>query len=560
MPFYLARKTVADRTLRALADHAVYPSERSGILVFNNPASAHAENKNRADWNVRFFQTYDERCVWHQRENGRFRSDVYLAPPWRSIEPFELRRSHFAHVAINSPGMIAYTESDERGHLDRQTVTRPGRYLERFYPGLTAEQREVYIGQCHADKFQLQIATSPADISRIYMSSDVGFTSCMQWKESAEYDWQTDMEEENGRVPCHPCAVYGDSDLAVAYLGDLDRIRARAVVWPEKKRWARIYGQEGALQTLLERAGYSDGSLSGACVRLVTNDNGTVVLPYIDGISHARVDRTRTGFVRLGEGPLSASNTSGLGEDEDRRDLNSCDRCGCEYDPEDEGDGSYCQSCLDDQTSCAECDATIWPDDRHTHETNNGYVCRHCYPSVHHECERNYREAHNLEDLCVDCAKDVQVCTECRERFDIDETVCPHCDHAVRCTRTADLPLDNPPAVDGLCCVSVRDGWLTADGQRITIYPAGEPCTVGTFYTLVRIDTGPIGQGKRLIRCQMPEPRDRHSTVNAESNGDTLIGYVALQCEQLQALYPQNVYQIVKSSEPLPDVVERWNA
>ena len=70
---------------------------------------------------------------WRERECSRFLSNQYEPLVW-SNEYWWLNRQgdlkhHYAHRSATTHGLVAYTESAEKGEQDRQTVCKPGVYL-----------------------------------------------------------------------------------------------------------------------------------------------------------------------------------------------------------------------------------------------------------------------------------------------------------------------------------------------------------------------------------------------------------------------------------------------
>jgi hypothetical protein len=427
----------------------------------HDPADAHAAK--RAGETVTFWITDRERDRWRYREMERFSSGQYIPVPWSHLEPEDPPR--FPHLSVKSPGLIAYTKSDEHGVLDRQTAIKPGRYLKDFFPDWSDDTIRDWVSRCQGITFELKIATTADDIIRVYRG---GPSSCMS-HDRASYS-----------SIVHPVSVYGDSDLAIAYYGDIDHASARAVIWPREKRYGRIYGGAYTLQTLLEREGYKAGSMSGACVRAIP-DRGTYVMPYVDGISHAgTVRRDGQRWIQLGDGDLTTSNTNGLAGDEcddDDPDYDDgswvCDRCD---EGQAEGDPSYnhhngryrmtiCESCHDHlYVSCEHCDvATLRTAALSVDGTD---YCESCYDDHVQICQRDgcnaewfAARASDRAPLCNDCTADGWiVCNDCHTiaRADADDVNgiadpdpvyaphCPTCGVQLADTATQPLPLSVP--------------------------------------------------------------------------------------------------------------------
>src|SRR5215218_3499799 len=205
---------------------------------------------------------------WEEREARRLRDGTYEKLPW-DLDPIP---QHYAHFSVDDGAKVAFTPSPEKGMVDIQVRMKPGRYLTKFYPQLTADDvRRLAIA---LDKqLDVKFAVTAEDIVRVYNN---GPSSCMSHP-AAHFRCGPDT---------HPCEVYGDSDLQLAYLStkpldDPDfRASARALVWPANKTWVRIYGDEGRLGPALEALGYMEtDSFKGALIRVVRDKRGRIVLP-----------------------------------------------------------------------------------------------------------------------------------------------------------------------------------------------------------------------------------------------------------------------------------------
>src|SRR5690606_7560176 len=147
-------------------------------------------------------------------------------------------------------------------------------------------------------------AATPDDIENVYLK---GPNSCMSH----------DLSEFSS--PEHPTRVYGDSDLQVAYIvNSSGNISARVLVWPEKKLYGRIYGDEDRMSDMLEEAGYERGDLDGARIRRIPIRDRQYVMPYLDeaGQTFGEIRKDNgdidTDFFEIG-GRNAADRTDGLG-------------------------------------------------------------------------------------------------------------------------------------------------------------------------------------------------------------------------------------------------------
>lgn len=237
---------------------------------------------------------------WKAREETRLRDGTYTPMPegW-DLQPIP---DHFLHRSVKSRDNVAYTDSHERGVIDKQTSIKVGRYLERFYPHLTEAQRQGYIAVVDEPE-KVQFAVTADEIEDVYRS---GPDSCMS-KDMCDYE-----------SAVHPVRVYGDSDLQLAYITDEDdNITSRCLVWPERKVIGRIYGDEYRMRRALEAVGYKQGGtdcFQGARITKIV-DEGKYVLPYIDWqcLVHDPEPDEENGWLVIDRlGNVCANNTSGI--------------------------------------------------------------------------------------------------------------------------------------------------------------------------------------------------------------------------------------------------------
>jgi hypothetical protein len=429
---------------------------RTDALVGFDP---HAEK-------ITYVESADERADWQFRERERFSDGHYVHVPWYQVDAHP---DHYAHLSVKTPGLVAYTKDPESGHLDKQTAIKPGRYLERFYAEIfSREQIQSYAEQITANGLtSFKLATSPDDIQAVYEN---GPRSCMAHTYGARTYRTCKCCERNGvgsgshyayDSDCHPVRVYGDSDLAVAYYGTIENPSARSVVWPEKKIYSKIYGSN-VLARLLESAGYESGDLNGAKIRAIES-NGTYVVPYIDSVSCAAVDRTGRWIIlgsSNGRQYLDCSNTNGLGAEPENDTSFSCDSCGNRYDEDQYGGDGLCNDCWgESHGTCDKCHDTFDTDDLRSDARGYDYICSSCYRDASENCaicddsfnpldwsrrEFQTREANNTESLCDDCAENHAFCDSCEEHY---------------CTDT--------PAVDD----SLRVDFPASENRNTGIYP-----------------------------------------------------------------------------------------
>lgn len=302
---------------------------------------------------------------WQDRERQRITSGVYKRPPYLAL--LERDPSHYLHLADKRPGRLAYTRNAENGQQDKQTIISLQGYIELYFPGIEPWQKEM-IEAAHAgmalEEDDLKFASTPDEITSVYTNYD---SSCSQVAASC---MRYEAGNFSGSPEQHPCSVYGAGDLAVAYLTNASgRTIARALCWPEKKVYTRVYAGSDRIHRLLQQRGfvksgqyYSDGekgkSLAGArLLRIEHDDYSDVFLaPYVDDLYSAR-DNGK--FLILdANGCHTLRETCGWSaeiEDEDDEGRYTCERCG---EGVDEGEGrtvytsrrgteQWCERCVD---------------------------------------------------------------------------------------------------------------------------------------------------------------------------------------------------------------------
>lgn len=214
-----------------------------------------------------------EKCVvkavvndrWKERERARQLNGTYRPLTWDHMgwwnQPtsIAIHRDHFAHPSVEKPGWLAYTKSPEDGARDKQTVVRPGSYLNQHFKQIL-EYHNISVDGLVKNfmrafgPIDIKFATTEEEIIKVY---NYGPETCMVGRK-----WHGD-----GRNPAH---IYAYGDLQVAYIGDLNsKVTARTLVWPEKKLHSRVYGDIARMTQGLERLGYKWGAPIGAKIKRV---------------------------------------------------------------------------------------------------------------------------------------------------------------------------------------------------------------------------------------------------------------------------------------------------
>lgn len=283
-------------------------------------------DRNGAAIHAKYEVVVSEDDAWKLREGMRFMTNKYRELPdeWTTWDLFSgsvldpmSDKYNFAHISVENDGMISFTENSKKGNADIQKRMKPGKFLKEFF----GERMNAYYGENkanakiaemaaqfgnHVKTEELLFAKTPEEIEWVYTH---GPSSCMS-HERGDYDTRDDM---------HPVGIFGAGDLEVAYIKRGGRVTARALVWPEKKIWTRIYGDHTRIEGLLKAQGYKAGGtfcLDGAKMLLKRNDrrwNGGFVAPYVDGQAWARIDGDNL-VIDHNKGYIHLLNTCGTAE------------------------------------------------------------------------------------------------------------------------------------------------------------------------------------------------------------------------------------------------------
>ena len=210
----------------------IYPDPKKGALV-----AARLTRMMGIKYQLR--PIVEEGNVWRKREQQRFTDGTYKPVEWSCAKLIADRYpDHFIHVGLKNKAQIAFTRDAQDGAADIQTSMKPGKYLAEFFSDvLTTEQIRDYVME-HCNNYEdreLKFETTPEGIERVYKTEGLG--SCFSGTTRAN--------------------LYGSGDFAVAYIEGPDgSTKARAICCPDRKIYARAYGDTVRLEKLLKDAGY----------------------------------------------------------------------------------------------------------------------------------------------------------------------------------------------------------------------------------------------------------------------------------------------------------------
>jgi len=381
-----------------------------------------------------------EHDTWTRRERDRLCDGTYLHAPASLVQ--SAPPGHFPHLSRVREGMVAYTPSPEKGHRDKRDVITPCRYLVQFCPQVDAAGREAICGEVRAAlEATMHRATTADEIERVY-NIKTSWTSCMaghyqsgsgQWMQR----WNSGGISGDRHTPS-PVRAYGDSDLALVWLGTLgatpeqDTLIARAVVWPERKQYVRVYGDQPRLVARLDAEGWERvSSFDGAQIRRIVLPNRELSVPYVDGTDRAKVDASGE-WLRLGSGGVNTSSQDGQVCDH----AALCRRAGCRREVGDSSEDNLCDRCYDAQCTCIQCDEVFEDSDEGITSAAGEWYCQTCADERAFSCDccgepvqpLEIDESLDNDGFCVDC-QDATRCEACDE-WTVEECVdgkCPPC-------------------------------------------------------------------------------------------------------------------------------------
>ncbi len=291
---------------------------------------------------------------WRSRESTRLSDGTYRALPWVGQDWWnglsDIHKDHFPHVSVQKQALVSFTESDEKGSADIQTVIKPGKYFEKFFGDKISDYLVRDLCTVFSAKFEVNevmFAETADEMEEVYTT---GPTSCMS-KPAASYPTRG----------VHPVRMYAAGDLAVAYIQRGGRIVARAVCWPAKKVYsASVYGDGGRFDPMMKKLGFvKGGPLEGArlCkVRVPSKDAKNLhhfVMPHVDGYDavvpakdHLILGRDRANkFLTFGGGTGVTESCGIVCVKCDQEDLRSRDM-GNIINDERGGQTTWCTSCI----------------------------------------------------------------------------------------------------------------------------------------------------------------------------------------------------------------------
>jgi hypothetical protein len=295
---------------------------------------------------------------WIVREVERYPLHLVIEAAVKMSRPYDWHQLflEWPHTAQGDRSKIAYTQNEDKGRRDIQTVTSVGKYLRRHFPDLSDHDiRDLVSRYGSADTYKFVHTTA----EMIY-HLERGPSSCMVWSEDRA------VRCTDG-VARHPYEAYNPKygwHMAVRLSGDETVGRALCMQNPDcgTKYYVRSYARpssnggysetDNGMENWLKEQGYLKHSYWEDGEKLAYHETRDDFLaPYLDG-SEKRV-RIEGGCVVIdSEGEYACDQTGGS-PTELNDDTFECAQCGDDTD-DDDGywvgrgeDERVCQHCLD---------------------------------------------------------------------------------------------------------------------------------------------------------------------------------------------------------------------
>ncbi len=247
------------------------------------------------------------------------------------------------HVPKSESGVdearVAYTQNDDKGERDIQTVTSLGKYLKRHWPDLPDHVLRDFVMRHMGFTFELWDTTY-----KIIESVQKGPKSCMQWPS---------LDDWNEHPYCTYAPEYGWR--AAVRLDGGKRIVGRCLVNVTDNTFVRSYAHrddgysysDEALEAWLREQGFSKASDWGGHKLKYFKVGYDFIAPYIDG-SVQSVDIEGNHLFINEDGDYLCNNTDGRAEEHGCR----CEHCDSRVHEDDlasvgyHSDSSACRDCI----------------------------------------------------------------------------------------------------------------------------------------------------------------------------------------------------------------------
>lgn len=195
-----------------------------------------------------------------------------------------------AHISTTDPDLLAYFPTQKHWDNKVPQKIKAGRYLKKYFPDMPDDEIRQKANLLTGNVRTLKVLTHWYDMFVAYRTLDVnGIVSSCMTKDC----WR----------PVHPLMVYHESDVQLVVMYECDEPKARTLANKHTNEFNIIYGQWERMLPMLEKAGYTHGSLDGAKINKLqrypsgvswddlkesiesirTTEYSNILMPYIDG-------------------------------------------------------------------------------------------------------------------------------------------------------------------------------------------------------------------------------------------------------------------------------------
>jgi hypothetical protein len=255
------------------------------------------------------------------------------------------------HESKEHPGMVAYTQNEDKGVRNLQTRTTLGKYVKRHCPTMPDHVLRDF---CVLHDTTAGYIHVTHNLNEIIKAVQEGPSSCMQ-------DDSWDGTDDDGNYTDHPYRVYDPKygwHMAVRKVGDQIMGRCLCLTDGDNELFVRSYRKtdsnsptDTAIEAWLTNQGYTKVPEwpTGTKLAYVTNQYGETLMPYIDGDTKRIAERDGY-FMITPRGVCCADNTDGLFQQSGYQ----CPDCDDYVDEDDtystgyHGDHSVCRGCIED--------------------------------------------------------------------------------------------------------------------------------------------------------------------------------------------------------------------
>jgi hypothetical protein len=336
--------------------------------------------------------TPDEaRRMWFLNQMKAYEFHECVSSALEIAFPKDLHQLVLEHPHVSSDGRLAYTQNDEKGDKNIQTVTTIGRYLKRHFPTLPDHE----IRGLSVPKTGCRIVKTMDEMQDALMR---GPSSCMKWN-----------DRENPYLSYCPTLGWG---LAINEVRG--EVEGRALVHFPTMKFVRTYRRDGSstvacelLQHWLKGAGFEHACAWSDGTKLLYLDD---LAPYLDGNTDT-ARREGAFWVIDSDGGYTLNNTDGSVDSNNDDDYIGC--CVCCDSSVYEGNDRIWAGVDEDDIVCSRCQGDYTyvygrnEGQYYIHDNRTVYIGGENYDRDYLHEQQELRRAHDgeyfHEDDCFYC-------------------------------------------------------------------------------------------------------------------------------------------------------------